>query len=90
MATEGWNWLHNSRKWHYFADGRSLCGKWMTLGTNADAEQGGDASSDNCREGNTWGDTFWGICGGQGSNMLGQLLMDVRAARRRLHAESGG
>jgi ribA/ribD-fused uncharacterized protein len=29
-------------------------------------------------EGNTWGDTFWGVCGGQGENMLGKLLMEVR------------
>lgn len=37
-------------------------------------------------EGNTWGDTFWGVCNGQGDNMLGVLLMQVRdrvrAARR--------
>ena len=29
-------------------------------------------------EGNVWGDTFWGICNGQGSNMLGVLLTYVR------------
>jgi ribA/ribD-fused uncharacterized protein len=29
-------------------------------------------------EGNTWGDTFWGICNGQGQNILGRLLMDIR------------
>lgn len=29
-------------------------------------------------EGNTWGDTFWGICKGEGKNMLGILLMNVR------------
>jgi ribA/ribD-fused uncharacterized protein len=29
-------------------------------------------------EGNVWGDTFWGICDGQGRNWLGQLLMMVR------------
>lgn len=27
---------------------------------------------------NTWGDTFWGVCGGKGENMLGILLMVVR------------
>ncbi len=31
-------------------------------------------------EGNTWGDTFWGICNGQGLNTLGQLLMQQRTA----------
>jgi ribA/ribD-fused uncharacterized protein len=29
-------------------------------------------------EGNTWGDTFWGVCNGVGENMLGKLLMLVR------------
>lgn len=30
-------------------------------------------------EGNTWGDTFWGVCRGVGQNHLGELLMKVRA-----------
>ena len=29
-------------------------------------------------EGNTWGDTFWGVCNGVGENNLGKLLMKVR------------
>lgn len=29
-------------------------------------------------EGNQWGDTFWGKCNGQGQNILGNLLMEVR------------
>lgn len=29
-------------------------------------------------EGNWWGDTFWGVCGGKGQNVLGQLLMEIR------------
>ncbi len=29
-------------------------------------------------EGNTWGDTYWGVCNGQGENKLGQLLMNLR------------
>ena len=29
-------------------------------------------------EGNQWKDTYWGICNGVGSNILGQLLMQVR------------
>lgn len=28
---------------------------------------------------NTWGDTFWGVCRGQGENNLGKILMRVRA-----------
>lgn len=30
-------------------------------------------------EGNTWRDTFWGVCGGVGHNWLGRLLMEIRA-----------
>ena len=33
-------------------------------------------------EGNTWGDTFWGVCNGNGKNMLGIILMKVRDALR--------
>ncbi|MCP5006489.1 MAG: NADAR family protein [Planctomycetes bacterium] len=33
-------------------------------------------------EGNTWGDTYWGVCDGKGTNMLGQLLMKVRTEIR--------
>lgn len=29
-------------------------------------------------EGNTWGDTYWGVCEGTGENHLGKLLMQVR------------
>ena len=29
-------------------------------------------------EGNTWGDTFWGVCGGVGENNLGKILMNIR------------
>lgn len=30
-------------------------------------------------ETNSWGDTFWGVCNGKGLNMLGEILMVVRA-----------
>jgi ribA/ribD-fused uncharacterized protein len=40
-------------------------------------------------EGNTWGDTFWGVCEGEGENNLGKLLMQIRAdIRLRGHAIS--
>ncbi len=29
-------------------------------------------------EGNTWNDTFFGVCGGVGENHLGKLLMKIR------------
>ena len=30
------------------------------------------------QEGNSWGDTFWGICKGKGENHLGMIIMYVR------------
>lgn len=33
-------------------------------------------------EGNTWGDTYWGVCRGRGLNKLGRILMQVRAELR--------
>jgi ribA/ribD-fused uncharacterized protein len=35
-------------------------------------------------EGNWWGDTFWGVCKGQGENHLGRLLMEVRSELRQM------
>lgn len=29
-------------------------------------------------EGNTWHDTYWGVCDGVGKNKLGKILMEVR------------
>lgn len=29
-------------------------------------------------EGNTWGDTYWGVCNGVGENHLGKVLMNLR------------
>ncbi|MFA5559935.1 MAG: hypothetical protein WDA59_10885 [Methanofastidiosum sp.] len=47
MQKEGWTWLSNSPKWHYFRNGQSLCGKWGLLG-NHELEQGKNNSPDNC------------------------------------------
>jgi len=33
-------------------------------------------------EGNQWGDTYWGVCNGQGENKLGKILMQVRDGLR--------
>ena len=30
-------------------------------------------------EGNSWGDTFWGVCRGKGENHLGKILMKIRS-----------
>ena len=47
MLKEGWGHPghYQSRKWHYFREARSLCGKWMFTGV---LEQGSDDSPDNC------------------------------------------
>lgn len=29
-------------------------------------------------EGNTWNDTFWGVCDGVGENNLGKIIMQIR------------
>jgi len=34
-------------------------------------------------EGNTWNDTFWGVCNGSGENHLGRLLEKLRIALTR-------
>ena len=31
------------------------------------------------QEGNTWGDTFWGVCKGRGQNNLGKIIMKIRS-----------
>lgn len=43
---EGWGWIKNSPKWHYFIDGRSLCGRWAYF--DRELEQENDESPDNC------------------------------------------
>lgn len=44
---KGWGNLFNSRKWHYFIEGKSLCGKWMLMG-NGNLVDGQNDSPDNC------------------------------------------
>lgn len=34
-------------------------------------------------EGNTWGDTYWGVCDGVGENHLGRMLMEIRNLLKR-------
>ena len=46
--TEGWIKTDNAKLWHYFRDGRSLCGKWMTFSQNYDETENID-SPDNCK-----------------------------------------
>ena len=37
-----------------------------------------DTGNEELIEGNTWNDTYWGVCRGRGKNMLGKILMKVR------------
>ena len=41
-------------------------------------------------EGNTWGDTIWGVCNGVGENLLGKLLMERREHLQSLYGEWEG
>jgi hypothetical protein len=48
-VNEGWTWLTNSKKWHYFVGGRSLCGGFMIFANmQGKLEQGNNDSADNC------------------------------------------
>ncbi|HFD2083280.1 NADAR family protein [Clostridium perfringens] len=35
-------------------------------------------------EGNTWNDTYWGVCNGIGKNKLGKILMKVRSEMKNI------
>lgn len=50
MTAEGWTWLVNATKWHYFVDGRSLCGRWMTFVRASELEPDTGPGPDDCRE----------------------------------------
>lgn len=49
---KGWGWPSNSKKAHYFVNGRALCGKWMFFGTVDDANAGSKGGDDcaTCRK----------------------------------------
>lgn len=38
---EGWTWLFNSKRDHYFRNGKSLCGKFACLGNDFTDEPDG-------------------------------------------------
>ncbi|MHC4620354.1 MAG: hypothetical protein ACYTEQ_21605 [Planctomycetota bacterium] len=42
---EGWGLPALSRRWHYFVNGKSLCGRWLFTGP---VESGNNDSLDNC------------------------------------------
>lgn len=37
-----------------------------------------DTEFEDLVEGNTWNDTYWGVCDGVGENKLGKILMQIR------------
>jgi len=41
-------------------------------------------------EGNSWNDTYWGVCGGRGKNHLGKILMGVRSQLLAANCEPAG
>lgn len=41
-----------------------------------------DTGEQYIQETNTWGDTFWGVCNGKGSNHMGHITMAVRDHER--------
>lgn len=45
--SEGWGFPGNGKRWHYFINGRSLCGKWAFFGP-LEADDG-EARSVDCR-----------------------------------------
>lgn len=56
---------------------------WMKFSTHTDLGIKLIATGDaELIEGNWWGDVFWGVCNGQGQNMLGKILMQVRTDLR--------
>lgn len=44
-----------------------------------------DTGDAHIEEGNWWGDTFWGVCGGVGRNMLGLIIMEERSRLVLIH-----
>lgn len=45
---EGWKYLVNSSKFHYFVNGRSLCNRWATL-SDFGLKQDEFPSPDDCK-----------------------------------------
>lgn len=48
MDTVGWKYLFNHPKQHYFKEGRSLCGRWMTFGHGDCEPDNGKVQHDEC------------------------------------------
>lgn len=47
--TEGWTWTQGGRKWHYYRNGRAICGGMMLFAHPGEGyELGNNDSKDNC------------------------------------------
>lgn len=83
MAKRAGRRLKSRTDWEQVKVGvmRALLAEKFAPGTRLAAQL--DATGDVVlEEGNTWGDTFWGVCRGTGLNTLGRLLMEIRALNR--------
>ena len=47
-SKKGWAQPIGTKKFHYFVDGRALCGKWAFFGRNLDEDEG-TTSPDDCK-----------------------------------------
>ncbi len=49
VSKEGWTWLFNSTKWHFFnrETGRSICGRFLLLGI-PELKEFSERSPDDC------------------------------------------
>lgn len=46
---EGWTWVIFGKKWHYFRELRSLCGKWMLFSVSDLEQEDKFGHSCNCK-----------------------------------------
>jgi len=47
---EGWSWIYNSKRWHYFRNKVSLCKRWLLFVNPSEGyEEGNLNSPDNCK-----------------------------------------
>lgn len=51
-GVNGWRWMFNAKKIHFFNNGRALCGKWMILSSSdkEDLTVRNSPLPDECRE----------------------------------------
>lgn len=71
--------VHMRVDWDSVKDTIMAHGVWLKFLQNRDlAAKLVETGGAELIEGNNWGDTYWGVCNGEGQNKLGKLLMRVR------------